>query len=128
MKKIIALLVVLVGCIGCGKGNIMSVVDNPQPIVSSDSPKLGPVLGPIDFNSNTKERFDECMQQCMSGEDICPVCECPDDDDGGDSICVGKIWVCHIPPGNPEQQHDILIGCSALDAHLAHGDYIGGCQ
>lgn len=39
-----------------------------------------------------------------------------------------KVWVCHIPPGNPENAHTIRIGESAVEAHLAHGDYRGECD
>lgn len=39
-----------------------------------------------------------------------------------------KITVCHIPPGNPENMHEIDISVNALNAHLAHGDNVGGCQ
>ena len=33
-----------------------------------------------------------------------------------------KVEVCHIPPGNPENTHVIVVGASAVPAHLAHGD------
>lgn len=39
-----------------------------------------------------------------------------------------KIAVCHIPPGNPDNAHTIVISINALHAHLAHGDSIGGCS
>lgn len=39
-----------------------------------------------------------------------------------------KVVVCHIPPGNPANAHDIEISINALPAHLAHGDYEGGCE
>ena len=39
-----------------------------------------------------------------------------------------KVIVCHIPPGNPANAHDIEISINALPAHLAHGDYEGGCH
>ena len=38
-----------------------------------------------------------------------------------------KVDVCHIPPGNPSNAHTINIDQSAVDAHLAHGDYLGEC-
>ncbi len=37
------------------------------------------------------------------------------------------IIICHIPPGHPENQTTIRVAASALDAHLAHGDYTGAC-
>lgn len=39
-----------------------------------------------------------------------------------------KIAICHIPPGNPDNAHTIVISINALHAHLAHGDVIGGCS
>ena len=37
-----------------------------------------------------------------------------------------KVRICHIPPGNPANMHTIEVSMSALPAHLAHGDVIGG--
>jgi len=45
-----------------------------------------------------------------------------DDDDGG------KVAICHIPPGNPDNAHTITVAAPAADAHLAHGDYLGACE
>jgi len=53
-------------------------------------------------------------------------------------ICVGatlalaagpKITICHIPPGNPENAHEITVDDNSvkLIAHLKHGDTIGEC-
>lgn len=39
-----------------------------------------------------------------------------------------KVRICHIPPGNPDHQHDIYVASSAVAAHLAHGDYLGPCK
>jgi len=40
-----------------------------------------------------------------------------------------RVVLCHIPPeaneGNP---HTITVGSSSVDAHLAHGDYLGDCD
>jgi hypothetical protein len=38
-----------------------------------------------------------------------------------------KVPLCHIPPGDPANAHTISVAPSALDAHLAHGDYVGEC-
>ena len=41
----------------------------------------------------------------------------------------GNMLVCHIPPGNPENKHEICIGQSAVPTHLTHhGDYLGVCN
>ncbi|MCX7955273.1 MAG: hypothetical protein N3A01_08840 [Bacteroidales bacterium] len=39
-----------------------------------------------------------------------------------------KITICHYPPGNPNNPQTITISINALEAHLAHGDYIGPCK
>jgi hypothetical protein len=35
--------------------------------------------------------------------------------------------MCHYPPGNPENRHEICVGNAAVPAHLAHGDSSGNC-
>ena len=50
------------------------------------------------------------------------------------TISVGVIvedpttLICHYPPGNPENFHEIMIAPSALLAHKAHGDKVGKCS
>lgn len=39
-----------------------------------------------------------------------------------------KVVICHVPPGNPDNAHTIEVSENAVDAHLAHGDYLGACQ
>jgi hypothetical protein len=39
-----------------------------------------------------------------------------------------NVDVCHIPPGNPSNQHIISVGPSAVPAHLAHGDKLVGAE
>ena len=38
-----------------------------------------------------------------------------------------KVTICHIPPGNPANLHEIVVGAPAQTAHLAHGDLLGSC-
>lgn len=38
-----------------------------------------------------------------------------------------KVLICHVPPGNPENAHDIEIDESAWPAHREHGDTLGTC-
>lgn len=45
--------------------------------------------------------------------------------------CAGngtKVQVCHVPPGNPANAHEICIAASAVATHLAHGDRLGSCS
>jgi hypothetical protein len=39
-----------------------------------------------------------------------------------------KVLICHIPPGNPANAHEIIVAESAVNAHLDHGDTLGPCQ
>ncbi len=38
-----------------------------------------------------------------------------------------KVTICHIPPGNPDNAHTIVVGAPAVPAHLDHGDSLGEC-
>jgi hypothetical protein len=38
-----------------------------------------------------------------------------------------KVTICHVPPGNPENAHEITVAESSLKAHFPHGDTIGTC-
>ena len=40
---------------------------------------------------------------------------------------VGKVIVCHHPPGNPSGVNTLTVDASALKAHLAEGDTVGEC-
>jgi len=58
------------------------------------------------------------------------------DSDGNtstDSITItvspaGLTQICHLPPGNPSEYHELMISPSALVAHVVHGDYEGVCE
>lgn len=39
-----------------------------------------------------------------------------------------KVRVCHVPPGNPANEHDICIAEAAVKAHLAGGPGHGTCR
>lgn len=42
-----------------------------------------------------------------------------------------KVTVCHVPPGNPQNAHNITISQNALQAHIPgnnqHSDFLGDC-
>ncbi len=50
-----------------------------------------------------------------------------DDDGDGEVPPVGKVTICHIPPGNPSNRKTLTIDGSAWPAHKAHGDTMGPC-
>ncbi|HEY2902348.1 MAG TPA: hypothetical protein VGL59_17330 [Polyangia bacterium] len=40
-----------------------------------------------------------------------------------------KTTICHIPPGNPANEHTLCVGNPAVAAHIRnHGDYVGPCK
>jgi len=53
---------------------------------------------------------------------------CPDD------VRAGKVTICHVPPGNPNNAQTITIGLPAVEDHLSKGhggsllDFIGKCE
>src|SRR3989339_268969 len=40
----------------------------------------------------------------------------------------GKVDICHLPPGNPENENTLNVSVNAIKAHLAHGDRLGDCD
>jgi len=38
-----------------------------------------------------------------------------------------NVTVCHRPPGNTANAHEITVGENAIPAHLGHGDSLGAC-
>jgi hypothetical protein len=39
-----------------------------------------------------------------------------------------KVTICHIPPGNPDNRHEITVSIFAVPAHMMlHGDNVGQC-
>jgi hypothetical protein len=39
-----------------------------------------------------------------------------------------KVTICHIPPGNPDNRHEITVSIFAVPAHvMLHGDNVGQC-
>ena len=47
---------------------------------------------------------------------------------GDDENEHGKIIICHIPPGNPDNSQTINVSKASKDAHIVHGDTIGSCD
>ncbi len=39
-----------------------------------------------------------------------------------------KVYICHIPPGNPANAHTLEVSINAVAAHLQHGDVLGSCN
>jgi hypothetical protein len=56
---------------------------------------------------------------CMAGAPGAHACDPAD---------TKKTTICHIPPGNPANEHTLCVGNAAVPAHLAHGDHVGACD
>jgi cysteine-rich repeat protein len=70
----------------------------------------------------------DMLAGCVSTGDPCPGgTTCNDDTDTCEGV-PDKVVICHIPPGNPDNEHTIRVDAAALPAHLAHGDFIGPCD
>jgi hypothetical protein len=76
-----------------------------------------------------------CSSSCPDETPRCseaeaPTCggACPDGYECRPHDREPLVPICHIPPGNPENKHTILVGASAVPAHLGHGDYLGRCR
>ena len=41
---------------------------------------------------------------------------------GSNNINNEQVTICHIPPGNHDNCHQITVSMNALQAHLDHGD------
>jgi len=43
-------------------------------------------------------------------------------------IDMKKLWVCHAPPGNPENARTLGVSLDTVGDHMAHGDFLGTCE
>ena len=104
-------------------------------------PGAEPVPTPV---CEEPEVYDPDTNTCVVPEPEIPVCEEPEVYDPETNTCVVPEpepipepepeptpidfgLMCHIPPGNPDNAHTIMISRNAFPAHLAHGDYEGAC-
>lgn len=60
---------------------------------------------------------------CKDGKCVC------NGEHSDDKTCKqGKVLLCHYPPGNPDNRHEICVGSAAVPAHMKHGDTLGECK
>ena len=75
------------------------------------------------------DQWHGCDDSLDSDNDGIP--DCVDLDELANWTCGNKgnkVNICHIPPGNPANAHNICISPNAVNSHLNnHGDYIGTC-
>jgi len=43
-------------------------------------------------------------------------------------VDISKVWVCHAPPGHPENARTLGVSVDTAGDHLAHGDFLGTCE
>ena len=39
-----------------------------------------------------------------------------------------NVTICHLPPSNPNNKQTLDVALSLVNAHLAHGDWVGDCN
>ncbi|MFN8846171.1 MAG: hypothetical protein ACK5V3_13425 [Bdellovibrionales bacterium] len=86
-----------------------------------------------DYSYNDDDKHDEDKDYKYDDEleDLLKDYACEDLAMGSKSK---KVLVCHYPPGNPSNRHEICVGRAALKAHLshhkdsAHMDHLGECK
>ena len=80
----------------------------------------------VDFEEYTK-KMAEGAEATDATEETTSASAAKRDSDEGAGDKQGKVTICHVPPGNPANEHTITVSPSAVDAHLRHGDYRGPC-
>ena len=74
-------------------------------------------------SSSGAQTSSQSVQSSSEAED-----DPEDDDSSADDQYEEKVLICHIPPGNPGNEHTISVSVNAAPAHLAHGDHLGPCD
>lgn len=83
------------------------------------------LFGLLVFLSGTVELYAQSNNQLTNSVNLeknkndCSEFICGDYDE--------KLLICHVPPGDPENEHEICISSNAVQTHLTHGDYCGPC-
>ena len=74
-------------------------------------------------------RSSDAPESCDSEGDDDGDDDGDDEDEDGDGVegSGKKVTICHIPSGDFTKAKTLVIGKSALEAHLRHGDIIGEC-
>ena len=75
--------------------------------------------GTAELYSQSANQLTNSVNQYNGGDD-CSDYICGDEDD--------KLLICHVPPGDPDNEHEICISPNAIQTHLTHGDYCGPCN
>ncbi len=107
-----------------------SETETPEPPVDGSSAKVElchvPPGNPE--NAHTISVAEDALEAHLAhgdAEGACPEEGSPSPPEGDGAS--GKVDLCHVPPGNPDNAHTISVAEDALEAHLAHGDVEGEC-
>ncbi|NNE26945.1 MAG: hypothetical protein HKN09_08895, partial [Saprospiraceae bacterium] len=128
---------------GDGEGDVCDVCPfDPDNDIDGDG-----VCGDVD-NCVDTPNSDQADSDCDTVGDVCDICPNGDDtkDANGDGIpdcsqALGysdyddswkcnnnnKVFICHVPPGNPANAHTICVNVNSIPAHLSNhgGDAVG---
>ncbi len=85
----------------------------------SETCATGGTCVPGAYPCRDEEVCDESVDTCLTCDEL-PGSRCVS--------CEDRVTICHIPPGNPDEAHTIVVGESAVQAHLDHGDTLGPCD
>lgn len=78
--------------------------------------------------SNAAAGIQHWGLELTAGTTILTACADVDCSGSGCADPSGRTLICHIPPGNPDNRHEITVGNAAVPTHLAqHGDNCGPC-
>ena len=82
------------------------------------------------FKAGDVEEGDSTGEIVQEGEEVDDPADLPE----ADGTCKGnKILICHVPPGNPANAHELCLPEPAIPAHLEHvaatgeKDALGAC-
>lgn len=78
-------------------------------------------------NAHTIVIDDSAVQSHLDNHPGDSLGPCPEDGGPPDDQYAEKVLICHIPPGNPGNEHTISVSVNAVPAHLGHGDHLGAC-
>jgi hypothetical protein len=90
----------------------------------------GVLIGACDGGSDTSSSSEEALVAALNA---CHLNDGTVDHTAEIRACTPaeethKTTICHLPPGNPSNEHTLCVGTPAVPAHLDHGDYLGPCK